>query len=285
MNVDPAILLGLRPRMMSVAYRMLGSIADAEDAVQDAFVRLQTAEDVTSPEGFLIRTTTRLCIDRLRTDKRRKEYIGPWVPEPVDTRTGAHNAALAESLSQAFLLMLERLSPDERAAFLLRTVFDYEYAEIAEVVGKSEVHVRQIVSRAKQRLERDESRFRPARHEADGLAERFVAACRSGDVRRVEEMFTADVEVHSDGGGKVSAARVVIRGRDRAARFLTGVFSKKRGDCEMHATTVNGEKGVVFTYGGAIVQVVALCIEGGVRAVYMTNNPDKLSRWSVARVD
>src|SRR5262245_65440871 len=127
MNIDPANLLGLRPRMMSVAYRMLGSVTDAEDAVQDAFVRLQAAEDVTSPEGFLIRTTTRLCIDRLRAVRRRKEYVGPWVPEPVDTRTGPRYADMAESLTQAFLLMLERLSPDERAAFLLRTVFDYDY--------------------------------------------------------------------------------------------------------------------------------------------------------------
>lgn len=207
------------------------------------------------------------------------------MPEPVETRTRPPNAALAESLTQAFLLMLERLSPEERAAFLLRTVFDYEYAEIAEVVGKSEVYVRQIVSRARHRLGRNVPRFRPAPHEADGLAERFVAACRAGDVRSVEEMFTEDVEVHSDGGGKVSAARAVIRGRDRAARFLAGVFSKKRRDCEMHVATVNGEPGVVFTCNGAVVQVVSLRIEGGVRAVYMTNNPDKLSRWSVAEVE
>src|SRR5262245_43564 len=285
MNVDPAILLGLRPRMMSVAYRMLGSVTDAEDAVQDAFVRLQTAADVTSPEGFLIRTTTRLCIDRLRADRRRKEYVGPWVPEPVETKSGMHDVALTESLTQAFLLMLERLSPDERAAFLLRTVFDYEYTEIAEVVGKSEVHVRQIVSRAKQRLERDESRFWPALHEASGLAERFVAACRAGDVKAVEELFTEDIEVYSDGGGKVAAAGVVVHGRERAARFLAGLFGKKYRDYEMHATTVNGEPGVVFTSGGAVIQVVALHIEGGVRAVYMTNNPDKLARWSVAEVE
>ena len=278
MNIDPAILLGFRPRMMSVAYRMLGSVADAEDAVQDAFVRLQAAEEVSSPEGFLIRTTTRLCIDRLRAVRRRKEYVGPWVPEPVDTRDGARDSALAESLAQAFLLLLERLSPDERAAFLLRTVFDYEYAEIAEVLGKSEVHVRQIVSRARRRLGHDVPRFRPAPHEADGLAERFVAACRAGDVRSIEEMLTEDVEVLSDGGGKVSAARAVITGRGRAARFLAGVFSKKRRDCELHATTVNGEPGVVFTSGGVVIHVVSLRIEGGVRAVYMTLNPDKLSR-------
>lgn len=284
LNIDPAILLGFRPRMMSVAYRMLGSVAEAEDAVQDAFVRLQTAEDVNFPEGFLIRTTTRLCIDRLRA-ARRKEYVGPWVPEPVDTTRGAQNPAMAESLTQAFLLMLERLSPSERAAFVLRTVFDYEYAQIAELVGKSEVHVRQMVSRARQRMERDEPRFRPARHEADRLAERFVAACRAGDVRSVEEMLTEDVELLSDSGGKVAAARTVITGRDRAARFLAGAFSRKLRDFDMHAATVNGEPGVVFTRDGAIFCVVSLHIENGVRAVYLTNNPDKLSRWSVAAVE
>jgi RNA polymerase sigma-70 factor (ECF subfamily) len=273
----------LRPRMMSVAYRMLGSVADAEDAVQDAFVRHQTAGGVSSPEGFLIRTTTRLCIDRLRA-RRRREYVGPWVPEPVET--GGRESALADSLTQAFLLLLERLTPDERAAFLLRSVFDYEYAEIGKVVGRPEATVRQIVSRARRRLGLDgERRFHATGTHAATLAERFMAACRAGDVKAVEQMFTEDVEVHSDGGGKVSAARVVVRGRDRAARFLAGVFSKKRGNCEMHAVTVNGEPGVMFTSGGAVIQVVSLCIAGGVRAVYMTNNPDKLARWSVAEVD
>lgn len=275
----------LRPRMMSVAYRMLGSVADAEDAVQDAFLRLQSAEQVVSPEGFLVKTTTRRCIDQLRAARRRKEYVGPWVPEPVNTRSEAQNAALADSLRQAFLLMLERLTPDERAAFLLRTVFDYEYAEIAEVVDKSEVHVRQIVSRAKARLAQDAPRFRAAPREAEELADQFVTACRSGDVDTVEQMFIEDAEVHSDGGGKVSAARVVIRGRKRAARFLAGVFRKRGRYCEMHVTRVNGEPGLVFTSGGSVVQVVSLCFDGGIKAVYMTSNPDKLSRWSVAQVD
>src|SRR5262249_42168424 len=195
MNIDPAVLLGIRPRMMSVAYRMLGSVTDAEDAVQDAFVRLQMAEDVTFPEGFLVRTTTRLCIDQLRAPGRRKASVGRGGPEPVAPKRGARAPAMAESLTQAFLLILERLSPGERAAFVLRTVFDYEYAQIAEVLGKSEVHVRQIVSRAKQRMERDQPRFRLARDEADRLAERFVAACRAGDVRSVEDMLTEDVEL------------------------------------------------------------------------------------------
>jgi len=275
----------LRPRMMSVAYRMLGSVTDAEDAVQDAFLRYQTADEVTSPEGFLVKTTTRRCIDHLRACRRRKEYVGPWVPEPIDTKATAHDGALADSLRQAFLLMLERLSPNERAAFLLRNVFDYEYSEIADVLDKSEVSVRQIVSRAKSRLKQDVPRFEPVQQEADELAERFVTACRAGDVSRIEGMFADDVEVLSDGGGKVSAARVVIRGRNRAARFLAGVFKKRQRKHEVRLATVNGEPGLVFHAGGRVVQVVSIRIEGSVRAVYMTSNPDKLSRWSMAEVD
>jgi RNA polymerase sigma-70 factor (ECF subfamily) len=276
---------GLRPRMMSVAYRMLGSVADAEDAVQDAFVRYQTAGGVTSPEGFLVRTTTRLCIDRLRA-RRRREYVGPWLPEPVETRRPGHESALAESLSQAFLMLLERLTPAERAAFLLRMVFEYEYAAIGEVVGKPEAAVRQLVSRARRRLGLTGGpRFRATAADADGLVERFVAACRAGDVAAVERMVTEGVEVHVDGGGKASAAKVVVRGRGRAARHLAWVFGKRRRDSEMRTATVNGGPGVVFTDGGAVVLVVAVCVEGGVRAVYMTRNPDKLARWSVAAVD
>jgi RNA polymerase sigma-70 factor (ECF subfamily) len=191
---------------------------------------------------------------------------------------------MAQSLTQAFLLMLERLSPEERAAFLLRTVFDYEFADIAEVIGKSETYVRQIVSRAKSRLKVDSERFRPSRDKADQLAERFIAACRAGDVTLIEKMLTEDAEVRSDGGGKVGAARVVISGRSRAARFLAGVFNRKRRDCDMRFTKVNGEPGVVFISDGAVIHVVSLRIEDGVRAVYMTNNPDKLSRWSVAEI-
>ena len=277
-------VIALRPRMMSVAYRMLGSVADAEDAVQDAFVRYQTAGGVSSPEGFLIRTTTRLCIDRLR-ERRRREYVGPWVPEPVETRAAAKGDALAESLTQAFLLLLERLTPDERAAFLLRTVFDYEYAEIGEVLGKGETAVRQLMSRARGRLGLDgDRRFPAAPARADGLAERFVAACRAGDVKAVEAMLAEDAEVHSDGGGKASAARAVIRGRDRVARFLAGVF-RKRWLQDVGAATVNGEPGLVFRSGDGVASVLSLRVEGDVRAVYITVNPDKLARWAVAEVE
>ena len=272
----------LRPRLMSVAYRMLGSVADAEDAVQDAFVRFHTAGGVSSPEGFLVRTTTRLCIDRLR-ERRRRGYVGPWVPEPVDT--GGRESPLAESLSQAFLLLLERLTADERAAFLLRTVFDYEYAEIGAVVGKSEAAVRQLVSRARGRLGLDgDRRFPASPARAEGLAGRFVAACRAGDVTAVEAMLAEDAEVHSDGGGKATAARVVIRGRDKVARFLTGVF-RKRWLQDVEAAAVNGEPGLVFRAGGAVAAVLSVRVEGDVRAVYITVNPDKLGRWAAAEVE
>jgi RNA polymerase sigma-70 factor (ECF subfamily) len=275
----------LRPRMMSVAYRMLGSVVDAEDAVQDAFLRLQRTPGVTSPEGFLVRTTTRRCIDHLRAQRRRRAYIGPWVPEPVETCRGAQNTMLEESLSQGFLLMLERLSPTERAAFILRSVFDYEYAEIADVLGKSEVTARKLVSRAKTHLMEGAPRFRPKPEQANELAEQFLAACRAGDVKQVEQLLTEDVEVRSDGGGKISAARVVIRGRDRVAKFLSGVFSKRWRDYEFRPVTVNGDPGVEAHSPAGAVGVVSVRIENGVSAVYIVMNPDKLSRWSVANIE
>lgn len=272
----------LRPRMMSVAYRMLGSVVDAEDAVQDAFLRLHTAHDVRSPEGFLIRTTTRRCIDKLRADRRRETYIGPWVPEPIDTSASTHDADLQESLSLGFLVMLERLSPMERAAFVLRSVFDYEYREIAEVLERSEAYVRKIVSRAREHLTEGAPRFCPPREKAFNMAEQFVSACRAGDAKLVEQFLTEDVEVHSDGGGKVTAARVVIRGRNRIARFLAKVFHVKRRDYDMRPAVVNGDPGVVFALGGKVVHVASIRVEDGVRGVYMCLNPDKLTRWSVA---
>lgn len=270
-----------RPRMMSIAYRMLGSVADAEDAVQDAFLRLQTAENVTSLEGFLVRTTSRLCIDRLRA-RRRREYVGPWVPEPVDT-TG-RVSDFADSLTQGFLLLLERLTPHERAALLLRVVFDYEYAEIATVLDRSEASVRQLVSRARGRLGLEEPRFHGDLAHANELAERFVEACRVGDLQAIEGMLTHDVEIHSDGGGKAFAARVVIRGSTRAAKFLAGVFRKQR-NFQKTRTMVNGEPGLVVVADGKVVSIYSFHFEERMHAVYIMRNPDKLARWSEVEVE
>lgn len=271
----------LRPRMMSIAYRMLGSVADAEDAVQDAFLRLHTAGGIASVEGFLVRVTTRLCIDRLRS-RQRIEYVGPWVPEPVET--AGRESIYAESLTQAFLLLLERLTPNERAALLLRVVFDYEYTEIAGVLGRPEATVRQLVSRARQRVGLGEQRFHVDTTQANSMAEQFVTACKAGDLKAIEGMLTQDVEIHSDGGGKRSAALVVIRGPERVARFLAGVFHKHR-DHEMTPTTVNGQPGLVFRHEGEVIQVASLSLGEGVRAIYITRNPDKLTRWSMTEFE
>jgi RNA polymerase sigma-70 factor (ECF subfamily) len=274
----------LRPKLLAVAYRMLGTAADAEDAVQDAYLRYhQHAADVESPEGWLVKTTTRLCLDRLRAAKR-EEYVGPWLPEPVpDTWAGAtpvDRAELAESLSMAFMVLLETLSPAERAVYLLREVFGYEFDEIAGLIDKSAVNVRQIAARAKKRLGTRERRFQPPAGQADALAERFFAACRSGDVHAVEAMLAADVELLSDGGGKVFAAPKPVTGARKVARLLTVVFRKIRQACGLTVTTVNGRPGVVFTRDGKPVDVITVDTDGTtVGSVYVVLNPDKLRHW------
>src|SRR3954452_16256007 len=182
----------LRPRLLALAYRMLGSVADAEDAVQDAYLRLQQAAGVGSPDAWLVKATTRICIDRLRLARRRREYVGPWLPEPTtDDWDGAaiDRPELAESLSMAFLVLLESLSPAERAAYLLREVFDYEFEEIAALLDKSAVNVRQIVARARKRVGQKERRFRPDAGHAEDLAGRFFAACRAGDIQSIESLL------------------------------------------------------------------------------------------------
>lgn len=279
-TTDPDEFARMRIRMMLIAYRMLGSVVDAEDAVQDAFLRLQATADVHSPEGFLIRATTRRCIDILR-QRSRNTYVGPWVPEPIDT--GGQLSDVSESLSQAFLLMLERLSPEERAAFLLRVVFDYEYAAIAEIVQKSETAVRQLVSRARRHVGLENPRFSAELKLADQFTETFLAACNSGDLAQVEKLLSDDIQVHSDGGGKVFAARVVIDGKTRAAKYLIGIFRKIR-PFDLKPTTVNGMPGWEVSLNGELVQVMSIHIEQGVKAIYITRNPDKLTRWQSVEI-
>jgi RNA polymerase sigma-70 factor (ECF subfamily) len=206
------------------------------------------------------------------------------VPEPVAARFDAQNSLLAESLTQAFLLLLERLTPDERAAFLLRVVFDYEYAELAEVLGKSQENVRQLVSRARTRVGLDGNRrFSATSADAEGLAERFLTACRAGDIKAVEAMLAETAELHSDGGGKVSAARVVIHGRDRVARCLVGLF-RKRWLQEQSPAMVNGDPGLVFRNGDQILSVMTFRASHEIQAVYITVNPDKLVRWAKSHI-
>jgi RNA polymerase sigma-70 factor, ECF subfamily len=279
-GIDPE---GMRPRLLALAYRMLGSVADAEDAVQDAYLRLQQAAEVASPDAWLVKVTTRLCIDRLRLARRRREYVGPWLPEP--TTDGWEGAAtdrpeLAESLSMAFLVLLETLSPAERAAFLLREVFDYEFEEIAALLDKTPVNVRQIAARARRRLGERERRFVPEKSEADDLATRFFDACRSGDIEAIESLLTPDVVYYSDGGGKAHAAPEPIHGTRRVANLLAVVHRKRRKYCDVSMTTVNGQPGVVFSEAGKVIQIITFASEQGrVATLYTVLNPDKLRRW------
>jgi RNA polymerase sigma-70 factor, ECF subfamily len=276
----------MRPRLLALAYRMLGSAADAEDAVQDAFLRYQQADNVGSPDAWLVKATTRLCIDRLRQAKRRESYVGPWLPEPVgDSWPGAKldRLELAESLSMAFLVLLETLSPSERAAYLLREVFNYEFEEIAALLDKTPVNVRQILARARKRLENQDRRFQPSPRQAEDLASRFLEACRSGDVDAIESLLAPDAVLYSDGGGKVHAAPRPITDPRRIAKLLSVVFRKFYPHCEAAATTVNGRPGVVFSAAGKAVSLYTFDeAQGGVARVYAVLNPDKLERWSTS---
>lgn len=274
----------MRPKLLALAYRMLGSAVDAEDAVQDAYLHLQETAGVASPDAWLVKATTRLCIDRLRKAKRRAEYVGPWLPEPIsDVWEGAatDRLELAESLSMAFLVLLESLSPAERAAYLLREVFDYEFEEIAALLNKTVVNVRQITARAKKRLGQRDRRFRPAVGLADALADRFFTACRSGDIEAIEALLSPEAVYYSDGGGNAPAAPKPVCGRRKIANLLSVVFRKRQRDCVLSPTAVNGQPGVVFVKEGKAVQVLTFAAEqGGVGALYSVLNPNKLQRWS-----
>ena len=280
----------LRPRLLALAYRMLGSAADAEDAVQDAYLRYQQASGVETADAWLVKTTTRLCIDRLRQARRRETYIGPWLPEPVaETWAGAEadRVEMAESLSMAFLVLLETLSPAERAAYLLREVFGYEFEEIAALIDKTPVNVRQIVARARKHVENNDRRFRSTTEQAEALANRFFEACRSGDVDAIESMLAPDAVLYSDGGGKAHAAPRPLTNRRQIAKLFSVVFPKAAAHhVEIVRTRVNGRPGVVFSIGGRAVEVFTFDeSRGRVGTLYAVLNPDKLGRWSSPEPD
>ncbi|MDR3618502.1 MAG: RNA polymerase sigma factor SigJ [Paludisphaera borealis] len=274
----------MRPRLLALAYRMLGSAADAEDAVQDAYLRYQQVSDVAAPDAWLVKATTRLCIDRLRQAKRRETYFGPWLPEPVaETWAGAGDDSLelAESLSMAFLVLLETLSPSERAAYLLREVFGYEFEEIAALLDKTPVNVRQIVARARKHVDNKDRRFRSTAEQAEDLAARFFDACRSGDVHAIESLLTPDAVLYSDGGGKVHAAPRPLTDPRQIAKLLAVTFRKFYLHCDESATIVNGRPGVFYSASGKAVSLVTFAENrGSVGTLYVVLNPDKLERWS-----
>jgi RNA polymerase sigma-70 factor (ECF subfamily) len=272
------------PLLFSIAYRMTGGVMEAEDTVQEAFLRWQRAseDEVRSPSAYLSKAVTRLCIDRLRSATvRREQYVGPWLPEPVlgeQAQEIGARAELEDTLSMAFLVLLESLSPVERAVFLLREVFDYEYAEIASLVGKSEANCRQISRRARQSVAARRPRFESSPEQEERLIEGFLQASLSGDMEALLELLSDDVTLYSDGGGKTRAALRPIYGADYVARFLAGTLRNIPPGFAVRQTRVNGRPGLVGYFGnGSPHSVVSVeGAEGSIRAIRLVVNPEKL---------
>lgn len=271
-----------RSYLFAIAYRMLGSAADADDMVQEAWLRWQRDDrsGVSNPRGYLAGVVTRLCLDRLRELKRRREeYVGPWLPEPLLTQAPADGGELAESLSLAFLTMLERLTPVERAVFLLRQVFGYEYAEIAAIVGKSEANCRQQFSRAQKAIAEARPRFETSREAQQRMLQGFLEAVESGDLSRIEGILREDVEFISDGGGKAIAARRVLHGRSEVAKFLHGLAQRSPEGVSFEFAPVNGQLGLLLKLQGRLETVFVIeSVDGAAQTIRAIRNPDKLAR-------
>lgn len=271
----------LRPRLAAIAYRMLGTRADAEDVVQDAWLRWfrSERERVESPEAWLVTTVTRLAIDRLRSAKAEREaYVGWWLPEPlvaVEESTPQSAAELAQELSLALLWVLERLAPEERAAFLLRQAFDHDYAEIATMLGKTEAAARQMVHRAAQRVQQESPRFEVSREAHRALLQRFMAAAQVGDRPALQALLADDVQLVSDGGGKVPSFGKILRGTLRIANLYAVL--KRRHAVAYRLATINGEPGLVRYLDGRLESAQAFVTDGArIVAIYTVRNPDKL---------
>jgi RNA polymerase sigma-70 factor (TIGR02957 family) len=281
-----------RPLMFSIAYRMTGSVSDAEDIVQEAFLRLTRAlrdgASIASPKAYLATVTTRLAISHLRSARvRREAYVGAWLPEPLVTSElgpaaapdPAERAEMSDSLSMAFLVLLESLTPTERAVFLLHEVFGYDYAEIAEITGKSEPNCRQIFARARHHIDEGKPRFDASREQRDEVARRFFDAAAGGDLNGLLELLAPDVVMIGDGGGKGTARREPLHGAEKVARFLLGLFRRAQKDRSYaEPALVNGQPGAVaYDAEGRVAAVFAIDIaDGQVQAVRSVVNPDKL---------
>jgi RNA polymerase sigma-70 factor (ECF subfamily) len=271
-----------RGRLLGLAYRMLGSRSDAEDIVQDAYLRFAGAQDVHNPEAFLVTIVTRLCLDRLKSAKAQREvYVGPWLPEPVFDAEGLSAEAateLADDLSFALLLALDRLSPMERAAFLLHDVFDTPFSEIAAMLGRTEAACRQLATRARRavRDERPAPAATPDNHAR--LLQAFGEAVTSGNVARLAELLREDAVALTDGGGRKTAARNPIVGADKIARFFIGLAAKNAGhEIRVEPAMINGAAGALLYLDGELDHTMSMAIDGEkIAAIYIVRNPDKL---------
>lgn len=275
---------GLRPRLFSIAYRMLGVRADAEDVVQDAWLRWHSAEqsELQSAEAWLVTVTTRLAIDRLRARKSEREaYIGWWLPEPLvelDERTPETYAEIASDVSVAFLWVLERLSPEERAAFLLRQVFDQDYADIAAMLDKTEVACRQLVHRAQSRVQQERPRFDVPKDTHRDLLAKFVQAASIGDRTAMKSLMSDDVQLVADGGGKVSSFSRILQGAGRIAGVYWAQEHRFPNKVAYRSALINGEPGLLRYVEGKIESAHSFVVDAGrIIAVFIVRNPDKLT--------
>jgi RNA polymerase sigma-70 factor, ECF subfamily len=277
----------LRPLMFSIAYRMTGSVAEAEDLVQEAFFRMGRARQngvvVESPRAYLTAVITRLAINHLRSARvQRESYVGTWLPEPVvsDLRNSPEQMSeLSDSLSMAFLLLLESLSPVERAVFLLREVFDYPYEDIAQIVDKSEANCRQIFARARYHIGTQHARYQASRQQSEALVRSFLAAARDGDLGQLVDLLAADVAFYGDGGGKATSTPQPIFGRDKVASFFLGLHERaRRLGITLQPVLVNGGPGIIsHDRQGQVVSVLSFeILDGVVQTVRGIVNPDKL---------
>jgi RNA polymerase sigma-70 factor (TIGR02957 family) len=279
----------LRPVAFAIAYRMLGSVSEAEDIVQEALLRLHQAleggERIASPRAYVATVTTRLAINELRSARARRErYVGEWLPEPIISDghdDPARQAEMADSLSLALLVLLESLSPEQRAVLLLHDVFDYGYPEIARIVGKSEDNVRQLATRARRHVEQRRPRFQTTREQRDELARQFFAAAEQGDLAGLEGLLAHDVELTADGGGKVPALARSLRGRTRVARTLINYWDRRiarHPAVSWRPVEINGDPGALFLDAQQrLIGVCALDIAGGqITGISAIVNPDKL---------
>ena len=292
MTPDQATFDTLRSHAFAVAYKMLGSVSDAEDIVQNAWIRWQRAkdQDIRNPKAWLTTVVTRLGIDHLRAVKSRREtYIGPWLPDPLvdddivsplapePQPTAEERMIRADDISTALLVVLEKLAPEERAAFLLHDAFDFSYPEISDILEKSQDACRQIVSRARKRVTDNKPRFDASAEEHRKLSHAFYAALSAGDAQAMVDLLSEDAVLHTDGGGKAIAARNLIYGPDRIMRFCLGIATKVTRELTLEMKRINGLPGFVAFENGAPFSTFSLAVKDGrIERIYMMRNPDKM---------
>ncbi|PSB56189.1 RNA polymerase sigma-70 factor [Chamaesiphon polymorphus] len=278
------LFLQYRSLLFGIAYRMLGSL-DAEDIVQDTFLQFQKLDlaTIVNPRGLLITIVTRRCIDLLKSARvQREQYVGTWLPEPLPTGDLLETISQKETLSMAFMLMLETLTPVERAVFLLRDVFDLDYAEIADTIDKSPQNCRQIAHRARINIDRKQTRYEMSMEQKVRLLQQFLVACNGRDLDSLIRLLAADCKFYSDGGGKATAALKPIFGCDRVISFLSNVMKQLPPDLQVIAIELNGEPSVILQTGNLVAQTLTVRIrDGKIAEIYAIRNPDKLDRLSL----